>query len=221
MPMNYARRKAYGKKKRYYKFKRMVKSGVSRAIRTSHKIKYFTEMVDLGGMAFNVGGNGGKLTFQLNQLNNFNSYVNLFDQFCVLRTDYIMLPTLGQYTLGTSPPPVRFVYALNRDPLSPVPSNEGQILSEDDCRIAVLSGKSKLKIRVKNPQPWNLQTSGDTNTVIGVHQPTKRWQWLSMNDAATVTGWYGVNYFATNPDVAASLPCQLYARITIAFKEQQ
>lgn len=218
MPLKYAKRKAMGRKYRYRKY---AKTGLSRALRNSHTVKYFTEMVDLGTMNFVSGAAGGKLSVRLSNLPNFTAYSGLFEQFSIIRSDFVLLPVLGQYVIGSSPPPVRFVYAINRDPLSLIPTTEADVLSEDNSRITVLSGKSKLKIRVKNPCPFNTQISGTTGTAIGVHQPTKRWQWLSMTSPGTLTDWMGVNYFYTNPDQQTQASMQLYARVTVAFKEQQ
>lgn len=216
------KRPAY--KKRVYR-RRPVTSAITKAIRKSHQIKYFTEFFQASDIAISSAWLGGNFNVALSSLPNHSQYINLFDQFTIINFEVHLLQKMGAMNNNVGGLPLTLLTAINRDghsaltPASTVP----MIMGEDNCRVQNLLGnRSKIVIKVKNPKPYLLQYQGDStlSNAIAVNQPLKRWQWLDVTQGQTC-GFYGVNYVIDNPSLLDMPVFDVYYKVTIACKEQQ
>lgn len=227
--MPYYKRKAnarkYTRKPRRI-IRRKPTNAITRAVRQSHRIKYFTEMVDLGLITLPGGsiGNGYSWEAYLNLLpsDSLTAYRAMFDEYTIIKMVYQFIPAIGQYNYGSAPAPPMVHYAVNRDGAAGTPSASISVLSEDYVKTVVADGQRKIVVSVNNPKPYLKQTSGDTGGTLAVQQPYNKWVWLDLNDDDSInTKHYGIRMWIDNPSATLTTPYRVLCRMTMAFKEQQ
>lgn len=221
--MPYYKRKAAARKYTR-KPKRMMRrkpfTGIARAVRQSHKLKYFTETVQLASLSMS-GTSGYKISLRLADLPNYAQYQQLFDEYCIIKYTVSLVPTTGTYVYGSSPAPIQFAYAINRDPNSAVPLQISDILSEDNSRFTVIDGRRQIRVPINDPKPWIEQISGTTGGNVTINQPLKKWVWVDMGSPdSTNLRHYGLNCAWFNPGTTP-VTMAVFVKATVAFKEQQ
>lgn len=209
-------KKAYARKRRYYR--RKPKTAVGRAISNSHKIKYFTETMQLTDWTITNAGVYQSFAVNLNQFINSVQYENLFDQFTVVKFSLKLIPRMGSATFGTSPAPALMAYCLNRDGQVGPPSSTYNIIQNDRAKTLMLDGRRIINIHCSNPKPYLVQND-NTGTAVLVQQPLRKWTWLDVVNGKD-TNFHGIQIAI---ETASSTPAGVYTPMitaTFAFKDQ-
>ena len=215
LPMS-TKKKAYARKRRYYR--RKPKSGVAKAVRQSHRIKYFTETMQLNDWTITNAGIYQDFAVSLNQFINSTHYLQLFDTFTVVKFSLKLIPRTGTNVYGTSPGNALMVYDINRDGQVGAPSSTLNILQNDRAKSLMLDGRRIINIRCPNPKPYLTQTD-NTNTAVVVQSPLKKWVWLDTANGQD-TKFFGIQIAI---ETASNTPVGVYTPMitaTFAFKDQ-
>lgn len=211
-------KKAYNRKSKSRYYRRKPKSGVARAVSNSHKIKYFTETMQLNDWTITNSGIYESFAVTLNQFVNSTQYQMLFDNFTIVKFSLKLIPRTGTNVYGTSPGNALMAYDINRDGQVGAPSSTLNILQNDRAKSLMLDGRRIINIRCPNPKPYLTQTD-NTNTAVVVQQPLKQWVWLDTVNGGD-TKFHGIQIAIETP---SSTPVGVYTPMitaTFAFKDQ-
>ena len=104
-------------KKRSIRYRKQPTNAITRAVRKSHQIKYFTEFFQASSIATvpALPTTAGSFNVALASLPNFTQYLNLFDQFCIINFEVHLLQKMGAMNNNVGGLPLTFASAINRD----------------------------------------------------------------------------------------------------------
>lgn len=217
--MPYYKRKAAARKMTKKPYRRYRKpSGITKAVRQSHRIKYFTETTQLGDWTITNAGVYQQLSVKLSDFINNLQYKTLFDQFTFVKFTLRLIPRTGTNVYGTSPGNALLSYNINRDGQVGPPSSNLDVVQSDYSRSLMLDGRRIITIQCPNPKPY-LEQNDNNNVAVVVSQPLKKWVWLDTTNGCD-TAFHGIMIAIETP---SNTPVGVYTPMitaTLAFKEQ-
>lgn len=185
----------------------------------------FTETLDMGDFQMPLTGPYlGQLQVALSSVPQMASYANLYNQACIRRVQYIIMPAFTEFapdTLTTGLPSVsvpRIVYSIQDTAGAPPPVSEIDVLTDNGCKIKLLNKPLRIAHR---PVPF-LAEAVSNQPGAAASWVTKRNQWLKTDVVGQGIMHGSVNYSVvqdvankTNPQTAWTI----YAKVTISLRD--
>lgn len=180
----------------------------------------FTETVKMNDIVFNANSPGVSasiLRASFNEVPQVNEYTALYNQYCIKKLQWILVPAYNVYDQPASgsavAPQPRLVYAIQDSAQQVAPNNELDVLEDNGARIVPFTKP----VRITH---YPVAQVGVSSSTGGFVSETKRNRWLST--ATTDTLHAGVSYaftqsssFITGNPVLATV----YCKITFALRD--
>lgn len=230
MPRVY-KKKPYARRYRQFRAKTVYKGSkmVSRTpLMQSLAVHRFKETCQIGSIsAAGSSDQGGRIMFQISDLNNWTSFKSLFDLYKITGVRVKLVPKWSMSSadvsnsLGTAGNLPMLYIAQNRDPYVPAPGNIGDILNDDGCKIIRVT--KPITLYVPSPKPDITNAGGNIPFQFGTG---KKWQpWLTTGgNSQTVNqenvSHYGLRWWLANGNGSHEVDLDVYLTYYFTMKEQ-
>lgn len=212
----YRRRKAGARRLPLY-------AGMSRMRSVKAASPTFTETYRLGTISNPAGGTGtvtGIWKVRMLDLPQLTEYTNLYNQYCIKRATLTIIPSYNVYDANNGPAVTpsaitapRLVFAINDSAQQPVPTSESDVLTDNGCKIRILTRPVKIAFRPVAEVAMGISTGGFVSE-------TKRLRWLSFNNPEVLHA--GVSYAITqfvNSTVDNDPLATVYVKLTFGLRD--
>lgn len=183
----------------------------------------FTETYRLGTVINPAGGTGtvaGIWKVKMNDLPQLTDYAALYNQYCIKRVTLTIVPSYNVFDSNNGPAVTpsgvtapRLVFAINDSAQQPVPVSESDVLTDNGCKIRMLTRPIKISFRPVAEVAMGISTGGFVSE-------SKRLRWLSFVNPEVLHA--GVSYAITqfvNSTVDNDPMCTVYAKITFGLRD--
>lgn len=228
IPMPYIRR--YRLRKPLYRRRRAAGARriplyrpAGRMYRAGLKPTTFTETYRYGTISNPAGGTGsvqGIWKVRMLDLPQLSEYAALYNQYCIKRVQLTIVPSYNVFDSNNAPTATpsaitapRLVYAINDSAQQPVPASESDVLTDNGCKIVMLTRPVKISFRPVAEVAMGISTGGFVSE-------SKRTRWLSFVNPEVLHA--GVSFAITqfvNSTVDNDPMATIYAKITFGLRD--
>lgn len=218
------RRRGRGLRKRGAMRKGLRMATVPRGL-VGRGVHSFTEKVQLPSIGVPPGISYGVITYQINQLINWNSYAALFDLYKLKAVKLTLIGLantsevmLNNGVLQSGALPMLYL-APNRDPYVPAPLSIPDVINDDGCKIIRFSRPASFYL--SNPKPNVVDNTGDQ---LPFQFNVRQQPWLTTGGNAQTIDQSAVKHYGHRYAIANSASVetvvQVYAKFYFEMKEQ-
>lgn len=207
------------------------KAGRRRLMRKRTRVPFstpmFSEAVNLGVLPVDVNatGNGGVLSFKMNDITESIYYSQLYSQYKIHKVQVTLLPRLTEVasdqlaTGGNNFYNHRLIYAVQDQPEISVPANELAVLEMNGCKFR--TGGKVIKINCY-PKPVITVTDAINATQVGMSDNKPKW--FNFDNKGDEVFHSGIAYWATLPGGGPGAPASvglydIYAKIYFTCRD--
>lgn len=162
-------------------------------------------------------GAGGIFQVSFNQIPEYTNYVNLYNNYKILRVQCILIPTQPMNTQSGAIPvdPCRITYAVQSTSNFATPTVEQDVLSDNGCKIKLLTKPIKINF---SPKPQLSQPENTGGALVAV--TTKSTPFLTTGGVGTGVEYAGVTYWLSQNYASAQKPqVNVYYKVTFQLRD--